>query len=45
MPSSVYDFTDRIAKGIPPPVGAAPAGGRVQFDFTTAFPGPRFFPG
>ena len=44
MPSTVYDFTDRIAKGIPPPVGAAPAGGRVQFDFTTAFPDPDSFP-
>ncbi len=44
MPSSTYDFTDRIAKGIPPPVGAAPAGGRVQFDFATAFPDPDSFP-
>ena len=44
MPSSTYDFTDRIARGTPPPVGAAPAGGRVQFDFTTAFPDPDSFP-
>ena len=39
-----FDFSDRIARGIPPAPKAAPGGGRVEFDFTTAFPDPDSFP-
>lgn len=45
MVNPTFDFTDRIAKGIPAPAAGAPAGGRVKYDFTTAFPDPDSFPG
>ena len=44
MASRTFDFTDRIAKGIPSPPKAGSAGGRVKYDFTTAFPDPDSFP-
>ena len=44
MPANTFDFSDRIARGIPPATKAAPGGGRVAFDFTTAFPDPDSFP-
>ncbi len=43
MARGVFDFSDRIAKGIPSPSGGRP-GGRVRHDFTTAFPDPDSFP-
>ena len=44
MTANTFDFSDRIARGIPPAPKAAPGGGRVAFDFTTAFPDPDSFP-
>ena len=44
MSANSFDFSDRIARGIPPAPKAAPGGGRVVYDFTTAFPDPDSFP-
>ena len=44
MTANAFDFSDRIARGIPPAPKAAAGGGRVEFDFTTAFPDPDSFP-
>ena len=44
MTANTFDFSDRIARGIPPAPKATAGGGRVAFDFTTAFPDPDSFP-
>ena len=44
MASRSFDYTGLIAKNIPKPSGIRPAAGRVNYDFTTAFPDPDSFP-